>query len=212
MSSSRPGASPTNMMRAPGLPSANTSRVAVDFSAQPSKVSISARSASSEGAVRAASRADWMAASGAAGSARAAGVAAAAAGRVLTSWAGGRFPGRRHDVGIGQPVDRLVRQRAVDPGLEIKGQQLLDGRGGSQASWLWSATSAANLERLAPLRNAFRWLFSAQKSETTGAFRGVLNRPEPDHEHRRITAARIHGIRRRDRRRRAVRAWRPRSG
>ena len=58
MSSSRPGASPTNMMRACGLPSENTRRVAVDFSAQPSKFSSSARSASSVGAVRAASRAD----------------------------------------------------------------------------------------------------------------------------------------------------------
>src|SRR5882724_91238 len=65
MSSSRPGASPTNMMRACGLPSANTSRVAVDFSAQPSKFSSRARSTSSEGAVRAASRAETIAASGA---------------------------------------------------------------------------------------------------------------------------------------------------
>ena len=60
-----PGASPTNMMRACGLPSANTSRVAVCFSAQPSKFSSSARSASSDGAVRAASRAEAIAASGA---------------------------------------------------------------------------------------------------------------------------------------------------
>ena len=34
------------------------------------------------------------------------------------------------NVGIGQPVDRRVRQRAVDPGLQIKGQQLLNIRGG----------------------------------------------------------------------------------
>ena len=30
---------------------------------------------------------------------------------------------------IGQPVDRLFRQRAVDPGLQIKGQQLPNGGG-----------------------------------------------------------------------------------
>ncbi len=79
MSSSRPGASPTNMMRACGLPSENTSRVAVFFSAQPSKFSSSARNASSVGAVRAASRAELIAASGAiVASARGAGTAGGA--------------------------------------------------------------------------------------------------------------------------------------
>ena len=33
-------------------------------------------------------------------------------------------------IGLGQPVHRLVRQRAIDPGLQVKGQQLLYGRGG----------------------------------------------------------------------------------
>ena len=27
-------------------------------------------------------------------------------------------------VGLAQPIDRLLRQRAIDPGLQIKGQQL----------------------------------------------------------------------------------------
>ena len=47
---------------------------------------------------------------------------------VLTGWAGAASRAAGIDVRIGQPVDRLVRQRAVDPGLQIKGQQLLDGR------------------------------------------------------------------------------------
>jgi hypothetical protein len=55
------------MMRASGLPSANTSRVAVARNEQPSKRSISSRKAASVGAVRAASRAEAIAASGAAG-------------------------------------------------------------------------------------------------------------------------------------------------
>ena len=37
--------------------------------------------------------------------------------------------GRGLQVGVGQPVDRRVRQRTVDPGLQIKGQQLLNGGG-----------------------------------------------------------------------------------
>src|SRR6476659_3649313 len=102
MSSSRPGASPTNMMRACGLPSANTSRVAVFFSAQPSKFSKRVRSASSVGAVRAASRAIAMAASG----------------------------GGYRGVGLAQPIDRLLRQRAIDPSFQIKGQQLSNIRRG----------------------------------------------------------------------------------
>ena len=58
-SSSRPGASPTSMTRAPGLPSAKTSWVAVCFSLQPSKRPSAARSSSRLAAARAAARAAW---------------------------------------------------------------------------------------------------------------------------------------------------------
>src|SRR5207245_1212772 len=60
---------PTNMTRASGLPSAKTSCVAVDFSAQPSKRSSITRSSSSEPALLAASRAAMAAASGEGGAA-----------------------------------------------------------------------------------------------------------------------------------------------
>jgi len=104
MSSSRPGASPTNMMRACGLPSANTSRVAVDFSAQPSNFSSSARNTSSEGAVRAASRADWIAASGAgAASPRWDGTAAAVLTDVGDGISRGISSGISRDPGIPDP-------------------------------------------------------------------------------------------------------------
>ncbi len=132
MSSSRPGASPTNMMRACGLPSANTSRVAVFFSAQPSKFSSSARSASSVGAVRAASRAIAMAASGG-GAVSLRGTAGVAAGVSRNGRGGAVSPDRGGGgwgVGLAQPIDRLLRQRAIDPGLQIKGQQLPEIRRG----------------------------------------------------------------------------------
>jgi hypothetical protein len=103
------------MIRACGLPSANTSRVAVDFSAQPSNFSSSSRSASS----RRFRRQRRLAARG------------RDQGRNCADRTGRRrFAGALGDVGVGQPVDRCVRQRAVDPGLQIKGQQLLNGRGG----------------------------------------------------------------------------------
>ena len=63
-SSSRPGASPTNITRACGLPSANTSWVAVARSAQPSNRARIARRSSRLAALRAASRAAMTAASG----------------------------------------------------------------------------------------------------------------------------------------------------
>ena len=62
-SSSRPGASPTNITFACGLPSANTSWVAVAFSAQPSNLSRMARSSSSDLAALAAARAAMAASS-----------------------------------------------------------------------------------------------------------------------------------------------------
>jgi hypothetical protein len=34
------------------------------------------------------------------------------------------------DVLVQQPVDRLVHERAIDPGLQIEGEQLGDGGGG----------------------------------------------------------------------------------
>ena len=74
MSSSRPGASPTNITRAVGLPSAKTSCVAVAFKAQPSNFSSMARNSSSVFAFFTASRAAMAASSGAGG----AGVACAA--------------------------------------------------------------------------------------------------------------------------------------
>src|SRR5258706_15290428 len=67
ISSSRPGASPTNITLACGLPSANTSRFAVRRSAQPSNRSSRSRSASRLVAEAAARRAAIMAASGAGG-------------------------------------------------------------------------------------------------------------------------------------------------
>ena len=63
-SSSLPGASPTNMTREPGTPSANTSWVAVRFSAQPSKSAITERSVSRSVAASASARAEISAASG----------------------------------------------------------------------------------------------------------------------------------------------------
>ena len=41
----------------------------------------------------------------------------------------GGFARRRRDVGIGQPVDRLFGQGAVDAGLQIEGQQFANARG-----------------------------------------------------------------------------------
>jgi hypothetical protein len=67
MSSSRPGASPTNISRACGLPSAKTSWVAVALRAQPSNRSSTARSSSSVAARFAMSRAAMAASSGAGG-------------------------------------------------------------------------------------------------------------------------------------------------
>src|SRR5262249_399416 len=121
-SSSRPGASPTNMMRASGFPSANTSCVAVDFSAQPSNFSISARSASSVGAMRAASRADAIAPSGAGGPASpgnggGGGGRCGGGGLLHNHLAKGRL-------GIGEAVDRLLAKRAIDARLQVEGQQL----------------------------------------------------------------------------------------
>ena len=66
-----------------------------------------------------------------------------------------------------------------------------------------SRTSGAAAKRL----SAFRWL-SSPKIGNNGPLEAFSTGPGPDHEHRRITAARIHGIRRRDRRRRAVRPCR----
>ena len=56
--------------------------------------------------------------------------------------------GGRH-VGLGETVDRLVRQRAIDPGLQIKGQQLPDIRRG-----FGDEIHYANLGWIAPTRNA----------------------------------------------------------
>ncbi|MGY4425858.1 hypothetical protein ACVWY2_008307 [Bradyrhizobium sp. JR6.1] len=48
--------------------------------------------------------------------------------RIERSWT--RRGGRGNWLGLFQPVDRLVAKRAIDPGLEVKGQQLLQCRGG----------------------------------------------------------------------------------
>ena len=40
------------------------------------------------------------------------------------------YDGGGNEFGLGQPVDRLLSQRAIDPGLQIKGQQLPNGRRG----------------------------------------------------------------------------------
>ena len=94
-----------------------------------------------------------------------------AAGGVLIKGRGGAVSrarcGGAGRVGIGQPVDRLVRQRAVDPGLQIKGQQLLNGRRGfgrSKSALCQSRMDRAGTKRL---DIAFPWLSSPQKSETT---------------------------------------------
>ena len=133
MSSSRPGASPTNITRAFGLPSANTSWVAVLRKAQPSK--------------RVQDRAQLLEAGGA--SCRLArrhdrGVRrlrkrGAAAGRRLGSrranrwrgaawvdprrrslWWSGRGLGRR----VGKPVDRRFADQRVDARLLVEGEKL----------------------------------------------------------------------------------------
>ena len=168
-------------MRACGLPSANTSRVAVDFSAQPSKLSSNVRSASSEGAVRAASRADMDGRIRRAARLRPRRWPGIAAGSCPDRLAQSRPVAWRPDViRIGQPVDRFIRQRAVDPGLEIKGQQLLDG--GARSGVMAGMSGLANLGWIGPREMpgwAFPWLFSRKKSETT-TLGSILTSPVPE--------------------------------
>ena len=102
---------------------------------------------------------------------------------------GGRFlqqAGRRRladrrgggrGVGIGQPVDRLLRQRAIDPGLQIKGQQLPDGRCGFRRS----SRHHANLGWIAPARNArscISMVVLGAKIGNNEPLEAVLNRAE----------------------------------
>src|SRR5262249_32581148 len=87
MSSSRPGASPTNMTRACGLPSAKTSWVAVARNAQPSKRSSIARSSTRLAALFAAARAAiTAAAAGRAGSGSRAGTERAVAAALASAF------------------------------------------------------------------------------------------------------------------------------
>src|SRR4051794_15207575 len=90
-SSSAPGASPTNMIRAFGLPSANTRLVAVFLSAQPSKAPSASTSSGSDAAAVASSRA--LAAAGLSGTAAGAAVLAAAGGATGRAGDGERLGG-----------------------------------------------------------------------------------------------------------------------
>ncbi len=127
ISSSRPGASPTNITRACGLPSANTSWVAVVRRAQPSKRSRIARNSSRLAALRAAWRAAMMAASGAGGGPATRHGREIAGGRDRARWRGAGLsvasrpyrgsrrgrdrpgPGLARGVG-GEPIDRQSRR------------------------------------------------------------------------------------------------------
>ena len=124
MSSSRPGASPTNITRACGLPSANTSCLAVVRSAQPSNRPACARSSSRLAALRAASRAAITAMSGAAGAPGAAGSPEARARRVepaprrraaASEWLGERRRIRLRRRQADRPASRRPARRPRPP-------------------------------------------------------------------------------------------------
>src|SRR5262249_59718454 len=107
-------------------------------------------------------------------------------------------------LGFDETVDRHLTYCAIQAGLEIKGEQLSNIRG-----WIGRGQRHGfNLRPLAPSSNVIRWLSSPQKSETTGVIGRLSTRLSQDHEQRRVTPARIHGIRRRDRRRRTIRPGR----
>src|SRR5262249_49621026 len=93
--------------------------------------------------------------------------------------------GSWREIGIGETVDGFLAERTIDAGLEIEGEQLRDGGGELRRG----GRHRVNLRRIAPSRNAFRWLSSRQKSETTGKIRGVPTGPRQDHEQRRVTPA-----------------------
>src|SRR5262249_48174010 len=113
ISSSRPGASPTNITLACGLPSANTSRFAVRRRAQPSNRSSRSRSASRLVAEAAARRAAMMAASGAGGAPSPVPPPPAAEGREArppAAWGGGGGGGARAHIwrDVGGTAERRV--------------------------------------------------------------------------------------------------------
>jgi hypothetical protein len=112
---------------------------------------------------------------------------------------------------ISQPVDRLVAKRAIDPGLEVKGQQLLNGRGGLGGHG--GRVRHPGQSRPACVdAKCISMVVLSPKIGNNGArleafLTGSKSGHETDHEQRRVTPARIHGIRRRDRRRRPVRTF-----
>ena len=164
LSSSAPGASPTNISREPGVPSANTRRLAEPFRLQPSKRSRMARSSSRLAALRAASRAAMTAASGAGGAAappalRRGRCDRGASGRTAGTparFSSRRLIGGRRRLGRGQQIVRLLADDRVHAGLGVEGEQLAGGlaavgghvwhilcRTHGRLSWLSSGQPAA---------------------------------------------------------------------
>ena len=83
--------------------------------------------------------------------------------------------GNGNAVRLGQPVDRRVAKRAIDPGLQIKGQQLLHGR-----RWFGHEIHYANLSRT-DRPGAKRLTFDFHgcpppKNRKQRTFRSLLNR------------------------------------
>ena len=83
-------------------------------------------------------------------------------------------------IGLGQPVDRLVRQRAIDPGLQIKGQQLLNGRGGfgRHGEVMGIEPNLGSDCAAAKRREGISMVVLAAKIGNNAPLRSVLNRAE----------------------------------
>ena len=86
----------------------------------------------------------------------------------------------RDEVGIGEPVDRRLRQRTVDPGLQIEGQQLRNGgRALRRHGGMSGASRHSRADRAAAKRPPahFRGCSSAKNRKQTN-LGNVLNRAE----------------------------------
>ena len=188
MSSSQPGASPTNITRACGLPSANTSCVAVTRSAQPSKRSRMARRSSRLAALGPPRARPSTAASGEGGAARRPravpararhGASAAkrdgSAARSAPPLDLRRPAGRSRRTGssgdgiVREPVHRLLADDRVDARLRVEGEQFAGGFVcGRRSSAGFSIGRSRNCRPLANVENSSQ----AAPSDAAGTLAG----------------------------------------